>query len=119
MDGKELRLVSEKAECLHAAALIQGPDGLRNYGLPTDTDNCLECGWRAFEQACGKRVELPSVQIFYWTHSDNQPAHWVAESMPMDLIPDVPSVVGRGKTPGSAMLDLANQITYFLSRQPQ
>ena len=119
LEPKELKLVSEKAECLHSAAVIQGPDGLRTYGLPTDADHCLQCAWRAFEQACGKRVELPSVQIFYWTHSENQGPHWVVECFPEDLLDGVTSLVGRGATPAQAMFELSRTISSSLTDQRQ
>jgi len=116
MDSKELKLVSQKAECLHSSALIQTPDGLKSYGLPVDTDDCMQCAWRDFEQSVGKRVELPSMQIFWWNYSDDKEPHWVAEIMPLDLLPDVASIVGRGETPGKAIRDMSRQLRTFLSQ---
>lgn len=119
MVEQELKVVAGEMKCQHSAATILGPDGVRYYGRPTATGNCLDCAWQAYEQSCGKNVELPAVQIFYWSHSEERPAHWVAEVMPLDLIPDVVSVVGRGSTPADAVNNLASQITSFLSRQLQ
>jgi hypothetical protein len=117
MDSQELKLVSEKAECLHSAAVIQGPDGLRTYGLPTDADKCLQCAWRSFEQAWGKNSELPSVQIFYWPHSEDKEPHWVAEAFPEAEDAGVVSFIGRGATPGEAMFELGREITLSLRDQ--
>jgi hypothetical protein len=117
MDSKELKLVSEKAECLHSAAVIQGPDGLRTYGLPVDADQCLQCAWRAFEQSWGKNKELPSVQIFYWAHSDDKEPHWVVEAFPESEDAGIVSFIGRGATPGQALFDLSREITSSLRDQ--
>ena len=119
MSGKDLRLMSEKAECLHSAAIILGPEGTKAYGLPTDVEKCLDCGWRAFEQACGKRVELPPVQIVWWEKSAQRDAHWVAECFPGDLVPDEASLIGRGENPGEAIHQLAAAITFSLKGQRQ
>ena len=119
MEPKELKLVSERSECLHSSLMVAGPDGLRTYGLPVDRDDCLECAWRDFDQSCGKNIELPALQLFWWPHSPERPAHWVAEVMPIDLLPGVSSIVGRGKTPGSALFDVAAQIRTFLKDQHQ
>jgi hypothetical protein len=114
VEEKNLKLVSEKAECLHSAAVILGPGGSKTYGLPTDVENCLDCGWRAFERACGKRVELPAVQIFWWEKTEQREAHWVVECFPGDLVPDEASIIGRGENPGAAMNNLARAITFCL-----
>lgn len=119
MSEQELKVVAGEMKCQHSAATIIGPDGVRYYGRPTAVDHCLDCAWQSYEQSCGKNVELPSVQIFYWSHSEERPAHWVAEAMPLDLIPDVPSVVGRGSTPAAAVSDLASQISFSLARRRQ
>ena len=119
MAGKDLQLISERAECLHSAAVIAGPDGTKAYGLSTDADRCLECGWRAFEQALGKRVELPPVQIIWWPTEKSEDGNWVAECFSWDPEPGEPSLVGRGNTPGEAMKNLAGIISSSLKDQPQ
>lgn len=119
MDGKNLRLVSEKAECLHSAAVIAGPDGTKTYGLPTDADRCMECGWRAFEQAIGKRVELPPVQIVWWPTEDVSKGNWVAECFAWEPDANTASFIGRGETPGVALNQLAREITSSLNPQRQ
>jgi hypothetical protein len=116
---KDLQLVNEKAECLHSAAIILGPEGTKAYGLPTDVEKCLDCGWRAFEQACGKRVELPPVQIVWWEKTEKREAHWIVECFPGDLVPDEASLIGRGENPGEAMHNLAKEITSCLRGQRQ
>lgn len=111
MTEKDLILVNETAECLHSAAIIAGPEGTKAYGLPTDVEKCLDCGWRAFEQACGKQGELPPVQIVWWPTPEFSEESWVAECFSWEPAPGESGIIGRGKTPGAAMHQLAKAIT--------
>jgi hypothetical protein len=110
MESKNLQLVSEKAECLHTSMTVASPEGLRTYGLPVDGDHCLECAWRSFEQAVGKHIEMPPVQIVWWPSEDESLGNWVAECFSWEPAPGESSVIGRGKTVGAAVHQLAAKI---------
>ena len=121
MNGENLQLVSEKAECLHTSMTVAGPNGLQTYGLPVDGDVCLECNWRSFIACFDASEKVPPVQIVWWPKNgdDESDGNWVAECFSWEPAPGESSMIGRGTTAGAAMYQLLGKIRTSLKDQPR